>query len=475
MSSRNRRKGVSPWRFLMICMGLSMLIAAASLCTPYPERLINMFLAQPEPMVTKKIPKDKKPNKITTKKEVKPAVQVVIPPEQHQELELLAWNPKESFAMPIINLPPFPPALPERVSEGQYDHINEMGRGVSISSQVHFAEGTTAAKDRELAEAYQLKVSLNLTMPKAGGKEDLLAVNPHLNKVLPAFEQLMSAASVSPWYHSLMLHKQNRVRKNAATLSRVLDRHNFYDTETILQIEAPDSKRKFVWIQADMDVVSDGSDGDRLPDMPKAIRESDNYQATTSYRWKKMGTNPNPLLPHWRDRLKTLQKNKGSAASIQQSKNTIFELERYSFLLADYDPFIVLSLTMREGKSDYRAQVGDYVVVIVGDKAYPAIVGDYGPTFKSGEASLRLCKEINPKATVYARPVSDLTVSYLVFPDSKEEEHGPIDYALMHERCSKLLEDIGGLGEGIVLQKLQDKLPSMEEILKKQKVNEKSR
>ncbi|MFI3242850.1 MAG: glycoside hydrolase family 75 protein [Akkermansia sp.] len=412
-----------------------------------------------------------KPNK----QRKKPSVQVVIPPEHPAELELLAWDPKDSFAMPIINLPPFPPALPERVEEGQYDHINQMGRGVSIHSHVNFAAGTTAAKDRELPEAYQLKVSLNLTMPQAGGKEDLLAVNPDLPHVLAGFDRLMDAASVSPWYHALMLHKQNRVRKNAATLSRVLDRHNFYDTETILQIEAPDSKRKLVWIQADMDVVSDGSDGDRLPDMPKAIRESDHYQPTTSYRWKKMGSSPNPLLPHWRERVKSLQKNRGSASAIQQAKNTIFELERYSFLLADYDPFIVLSLTMREGKSDYKAQVGDYVVVIVGKKAYPAIVGDYGPTFKSGEASLRLCKEINPKATVYSRPVSDLTVSYLVFPGSKAEEHGPIDYKLMYERCSVLLNEIGGLGEGIVLQKLSDKLPSMEEILRKQKAKEKTR
>lgn len=453
-------------------MGLSLLIAAGSLCTPYPERLLNKFLDEPEPIRTKRIPKATKPS---PKKVVKPSLQVLIPDEPHQELQLVAWNPKDSFAMPIINLPPFPPALPERVSEGQYDHINEMGRGVSISSQVHFAKGTTAAKDRSLPEAYQLKVSLNLTMPTAGKKDDLLAVNPQLSKVLPAFDELMSAATVSPWYHSLMLHKQNRVRKNAATLSRVLDRHNYYDTETILQIEAPASKRKFVWIQADMDVVSDGSDGDRLPNMPKAIRESDHYQPTTSYRWKKIGKGENPLLPHWRERLKSLQKNKGSASAIQQAKNTIFELERYSFLLADYDPFIVLSLTMREGNSDYEAQVGDYVVVIVGDKAYPAIVGDYGPTFKSGEASLRLCKEINPKATVYSRPVSDLTVSYLVFPASKEAEHGPIDYKLMHERCSHLLKEIGGLGEGVVLQNLQDKLPPMEEILQKQKVNEKSR
>lgn len=471
MSSRRNKNSASPLRFLSVCVGLSLVIGAASLCTPYPERLYKLWNHEPEPITTKKIPK---PKASDVKKEVSPAETSspaipAPPPKKPAELELKAWNPKESFAMPTINLPPFPPALPERVDTGQYDHINTMGKDVSIASNVNFAAGTTAAKDRLLPEAYQIKVSLNLTMPQAGGKEDLVKVNPHLPRVLSAFDTLLDGADVSPWYHSLMLHKQNRVRKNAATLSRMLDRHNYYDTETILQIQAPDTKRKLVWMQADMDVVSDGSDGDRLPDMPKAIKESDHYQPTTSYRWRKLGTGANPLLPHWEERLKSLRKNKGSAADIKQAENTIFELKRYSFLLADYDPFIVLSLTMREGKSDYKAQVGDYVVVIVGDKAYPAIVGDYGPSFKSGEASLRLCKEINPKATVYARPVSDLSVSYLIFPGSKKEEHGPIDYELMHQRCSDLLNDIGGLGEGIVLQKLKDKLPSMEEVLKKQK------
>lgn len=474
MSAR-QRKNSSP-HFLVICAGIAMLIAAGSLCTPYPERLLKLVFEEPQPISSKPIAKksSKKKNTSETSSAEPPApaepTEPITPPPA-PALELKAWNPKESFAMPTIKLPPFPPALPERVEAGQYDHINEMSRGISISSSVTFEEGTTASQDRLLNEAYQIKVSLNLKLPQAGRGEDLLRINPKLKDVLPRFNDLMAQAKVSPWYQALMLHKQNRVRKNAATLSRVLDRHNFYDTETILEIEAPDSKRKLIWIQADMDVVSDGSDGDRLPDMPKQIRESDYYQPTTSYRWSKLGKSPNPLLPHWEAKLKSLRSNKGSATDIDQAQRTIYDLKKYSYLLADYDPFIVLSLTMREGKSSFEAQVGDYVVVIVGKKAYPAIVGDYGPSFKSGEASLRLCKEINPKATTYSRPISDLSVSYLVFPGSKEKEHGPIDYAKLYERCTELLDEIGGLGEGIELQKLKDKLPSMAEILEKQKQN----
>lgn len=61
-----------------------------------------------------------------------------------------------------------------------------------------------------------------------------------------------------------------------------------------------------------MDVVSDGSDGDRLAAMPDKILKSSFYQPSTSYRWKKRTDKPNPLLKPWQQRLasykKTLEK-----------------------------------------------------------------------------------------------------------------------------------------------------------------------
>ena len=188
----------------------------------------------------------------------------------------------------------------------------------------------------------------------------------------------MQASKVSPWFHSLYLHKQNRVRKNTALLNQVLDRHNFYDTDTILNITAPDSKRNVLWIQADMDVVSDGSDGDRLPSMPEEIKKSDYYQPTTSYRWRKLGTTPNPLLEGWQERLKRYRKE-GNKESEEHAKLVITDLQRYSFLLAEYDSFIVIPLTVKEGKDDtYRPSPGDYAAVVVGKRVFPAIVGDFG-------------------------------------------------------------------------------------------------
>lgn len=442
----NHRKGKG---FTWFKLGLLLVLAAAagSLFTPYPAQLVRAFKEKPTAPKAPRPKKVHKPKKVENSEEARFVL-------EHPE----PWVPEAAFSMPRIELPPFPPALPEKVEPGNYEHINELARGINIRSNVNFEPGTTAALDRDKKEAYQVKVSLNMLMPRAAKGEELLKANSELTKVLPSFHELMKDARVSPWFHSLYLHKQNRIRKNAATLNRLLDRHNFYDTDTILEITAPGSQRKVLWMQADMDVVSDGSDGDRLPQMPEKIRKSDHYQPSTSYRWRKRGKTPNPLLEGWRERLKRYRKaNKTEAA--EHAKLVIADLERYSFLLAEYDTFIVIPLTVKEGKNDaFRPVPGDYAAVIVNNRVFPAIVGDFGPNFKTGEASLRLCKTVNEKANVNARPVSNLGVSYVIFPGSKEPENGPIDYRRLNERVRELLGEIGGIGQEAEFVEMSDLL-----------------
>jgi hypothetical protein len=132
-----------------------------------------------------------------------------------------------------------------------------------------------------------------------------------------------------------------------------------------------------------------------------------------------------------------------------------------SFLIAEYDPFIVMPVHILSAANDaYAPKVGDYALVIHEKKIYPAIVGDGGPTFKVGEASLRLAKEINPKANPYSRPVSDLKVTYLVFPNSRDETRSAPDYAAWGKRCKELLDEIGGLGTGYELHVWENILPT---------------
>ena len=132
---------------------------------------------------------------------------------------------------------------------------------------------------------------------------------------------------------------------------------------------------------------------------------------------------------------------------------------QYSFLLAEYDSFIVIPLTLKAGDNEaYRPQLGDYAAVVVDNRVFPAIVGDYGPRFKAGEASLRLARLINPKATPFARPVSHLGVSYIIFPGTKEPENGPIDYNRLNTRVQELLNEMGGLTQAAQFQQVDDPL-----------------
>src|SRR5205823_2180660 len=69
---------------------------------------------------------------------------------------------------------------------------------------------------------------------------------------------------------------------------------------------------------------------------------------------------------------------------------------------------------------------------------------DVGPNDKTGEASLRIAKEINNLATPYNRPVSDLKVTYLIFPGTAEMPFGPPDLEKIQARCQSLVDEIGG-------------------------------
>lgn len=456
-AGKDRRRHPFRWCLLGV-----LLVAAGSLYTDGPARLAQVLFggaAEPEVrevvrevVVYKPAPAEPKPAESPAPHPVT-IVQPAAP-----------WHPADCFSMPAITLPPFPPALPEQAMDGSFSHFTKLQSGINMRSRVDFRPGSTAAHDRKQNDAYLVHLSMSLYLPHAADGTELAAANPDLKIVLADYDALMGAAKVSHWWAPLMLHKQNEIRKNAGTLSKLLDRHNFYDTDTLLEITAPATGRKVLWMQADMDVVSDGSDGDRLPTMPEKVLASDYYQPTTSYRWKKLGSTPNPLLKPWQARLDKLNKAaKPDPAAVKHARAVINDLKTHSYLLAEYDPFIVIPLTLQEGRdAAYRPQPGDYAVVVAGKRVFPAIVGDYGPRFKCGEASLRLAKAVNPKATPYARPVSDLTVSYLLFPGSREQQAGPIDYPRLNTRCRELLQELGGLGEDAEFVEMEDLLKKPE-------------
>ena len=114
----------------------------------------------------------------------------------------------------------------------------------------------------------------------------------------------------------------------------------------------------------------------------------------------------NPMVAGWEKRIIAAKVELADAATTAARKAWLKERVSYlnkgiadmkarSFLIAEYDPYIVIPINLLTNTTDpYAPRVGDYAVVIHENKIYPAIVGDGGPTFKVGEASLRLAKEL---------------------------------------------------------------------------------
>lgn len=341
----------------------------------------------------------------------------------------------------ISNLPRFIPR--KRVETATWYN------GITLNSKLETQTGRSASQERIDAKSYRLDLTLNLKMPKAS--RDLTQLNPRLAAQWPELIPLVSNATVSVFYEGLYQRKLDWLNTRLIRLDQLLSRHNFYDCDTILEFKAPLSQRKLLLIQSEMDVVSDGSDSDRQIILPT---NTANYQPFTSYRWLKQTTNQSPFLAIKQTQLKTYQtefstnvvslRRQTLLRSIDELKREIHDLERYSYLVASLDPFIVLpGFMFRDPNSSYQPKVGDYAVVMCQGQFYPAIVGDVGPSDKIGEASLHLAQAINPASTSYQRPVSDLQVSYLVFLGSAEAKSSAPDLKQWREKCLALLNEIG--------------------------------
>ncbi len=349
--------------------------------------------------------------------------------------------------------------------------VRTLRSGIPFKTEVKVEKGGIASRERKDPESYTAEYTLNIRVPEPSKTlEQLQTVNPRLSELLPGLPAMLEKAEVSRWFYALYDNKTGRLRKDATRLNELLTKHNYYDCETMLNLRHPQTGRRLFLLQAEMDVVSDGSDGDRLAAMPDEIVNSTHYQPFTSYGWAKRTTVPNPMVAGWEKRIGNANRELADPATTAERKtwlrNRIAYLKRgiadmkgRSFLIAEYDPFIVIPVNLLTAGDPFAPKAGDYAVVVHGRKLYPAIVGDGGPTFKVGEASLRMAKEINPRASPYSRPESDLVVTYLVFPGTRDERRGPPDYERWRARCGELLAECGGLGEGAELHRWQNLLP----------------
>ncbi len=326
--------------------------------------------------------------------------------------------------------------------------------GVQLEAKVQTEQGSAASKERESDPSYRVALDVRVNVPTpVDTVAGLARLNPGLPTALPGLSGLVSSGKVSDFFHGLYERKVAYLHDQVARLDQLVSRHNFYDCETILELRDAGTGRRALLIQGEMDVVADGSDGDR---MSQGDGGSANFQPFTSYRWKKRTERPNPFLADRKRRLAeaerdfavkglSVERNRELRATIDQMRREIVDLERYSFLVAAMDPFVVVpGFILRYPDLPFAPGIGDMAVVIRGGRAYPALVGDAGPSYKAGEASLKIARAIDPKSDPYRRPVSDLSVTYIVFPKTATEPAGPPDVAKMRARCADLLREIGG-------------------------------
>jgi hypothetical protein len=342
-------------------------------------------------------------------------------------------------------------SLKPPVITGKID-TSRLFSGITVHAEVDPIPGGAASDERADPQSYVLELKLHARVPAPNKSiEELAKVSPELPRLLPGLGAMVTPESVSPFFKELYDTKLRNLRENLVRLDQLLSRHNFYDCQTVLNLRHPESKRRAVLLQADMDVDADGSDSDRLP---AGSGLSANFKPVTSYRWPKKSQIPNSYLAPAEERLKryeaelavkttAAERKRELKSGIAAVRDEIETLKKYSFLIGATDPYIVLPLGL--GKAD-GGKVGDYALVIFGDRIFPAIVGDIGPSDKAGEASLRIAKEINAIATPNNRPVSDLKVTYLIFPDTGERPFGPPDLEKLQARCETLVKEIGGAG-----------------------------
>jgi len=361
-------------------------------------------------------------------------------------LERLLHLAPETEATPTPEPSPTrPPVITGRVDTGK------LFNGITLHSAIETKPGADATTERSDPDSYVIDLKLEARRPSPNRTIDELAkVSAQLPRLLPGLASMLPPDPVSPLYSELYDTKLRVLRDKLVRLDLLLSRHNFFDCQTVLQLQHPQSHRKAVLLQADMDVDADGSDGDR---MPAGTGAPTNFKPFTSYKWPKKTTAPNPYLQGTEDRLKqaenefalsgtTPERKRELRGTIAQFRAEIFTLKQFSFLIGAADPYIVIPASFARGRG--ATKVGDYALVIFGDALYPALVGDIGPNDRVGEASLRIAKEINPAATPYNRPVSDLKVTYLLFPGTADTPWSPPDYNKLQARCQKLVDEIGG-------------------------------
>jgi hypothetical protein len=355
---------------------------------------------------------------------------------------------KVEIPIPLPSASPSPAATRAPAISGKFD-LPRLFNGITLHTELETVPGGAAADERIDPMSYAIDLKMRARVPTPNRTlDELVKTNAELPTLLPGLPAMVKPETVSSLFAQLYETKVRVLRENLSRLDQLLSRHNFYDCQTILQLRHPESHRRALLLQADMDVDADGSDGDRVPAGNGA---SPTFKPFTSFRWNKKTNAPNPYLAATEERLQHVETEQKTApperkrdlkSAGTELRDEINAMKKFSYLIGTYDPFIVVPGNFTKGGD--AVKVGDYAVVIAGNSIYPAIVGDVGPNDKVGEASLRIAKEINALSNPNNRPVSDLKVTYLIFNGTADSSWGPPDLEKLQTRCETFVKEIGG-------------------------------
>jgi len=366
---------------------------------------------------------------------------------------LLGRNPGTPSSATQDTLPP----LPDRFFPTARMEFTNLFGGIKSLTDLQSRQGGLASVERTLDESYLAVTRFRVTVPRASTTlADLETLAPELATDWPGLETSLPSATISPFFHSLYERKLTFIEQRLTRFRHYPSRHNFFDCQTILELTHPGSNLPLLLVQADMDVVTDGSDGDRVTVAEDIDSTSRYFQPFTAYNWAKTTNQPNPLLERYQSQLDEVLAELETSTGTEQEKMPLYEqrnrlrkiveaMKYRSSLVAHLDPFIVLPGFIFKQDTRHTPKLGDYCIVFYKGKAYPAIVGDVGPNSKIGEASLLLARTLNPEATGFSRPVSQPAVTYLIFPGSREDRMQQPDLSHWQQRCRELIDKAGGL------------------------------
>ncbi len=300
--------------------------------------------------------------------------------------------------------------------------------------------------------------------------KELRELNPKLPAALAEIESLVETGTVSKRFELLFDEKAKHIQRQKSLTA--LSNYNYYDCATIMDLAHPETGRKALLIQAGMDVVTDGSDPDRAGDLEDyhGALSSNWFQPFTGYVWGR-AKHKNPFANYYDDRIRELtglkaevdKKNRELPIRAWRKVSEVYqeEINHLSRVKSDnswglsanprsvvaaLDPIIVLPRNWF-GKNAAIAH-GDYAIVVYEDRVIPTMVAEAGPSYKIGEASLKLAWKINEKASGTQRAAEAFSVSYFIFPGTRKASRSEPVLSEINEKVRALVGEIGGLGDG---------------------------